>query len=369
MKWEGSKLKELARDKRLSLQALAAAVGVSRQTINDWIKGQVPKGNHLLLLCRLLGTNPGMFFSGEPEDEISVPIHRQRMNSRITESTQKAALEFSKEYLNIFRNSRNSEILRVVRSQDGRSVDDAKQVAEKLRSLSGIPEEKPFDYIHTFRLTQELGIHVIFRNFPASIKSYAFYIRMHGHRVVFVNNSTNIIDLIFPLLHESVHAVRDEVNPEGGYDEEEEAFCDLVAGFIQFPPLYVNQVYGTIQRLPKAQQVNILKGFARTNGHSLFGIVKAIEATRPRFELPVGGADTNLRKQFPTIGEIIFAGDDPREFLRKMSALSKNFIGIVSSQLESISDRKLAEIFGVDGGLDGKEIKAELLRTLPSSQN
>ena len=81
MKWEGSKLKELARGKRLSLQALAAAVGVSRQTINDWIKGQVPKGNHLLLLCRLLGTNPGMFFSGEPEDEISVPIHRQRMNN------------------------------------------------------------------------------------------------------------------------------------------------------------------------------------------------------------------------------------------------------------------------------------------------
>ncbi|MDD3847468.1 MAG: hypothetical protein PHC90_14060, partial [Syntrophorhabdaceae bacterium] len=109
--------------------------------------------------------------------------------------------------------------------------------------------------------------------------------------------------------------------------------------------------------------------FARTNGHSLFGIVKAIKATRPRFELPVGGADANLRKQFPTIGEIIFAGDDPREFLRKMSALSKNFLGIVSGQLESISDRKLAEIFGVDGGLDGKEIKAELLRTLPSFQN
>lgn len=366
MKWEGSKLKELAKSKKLSLQALAEGVGVSRQTINDWIRGQIPKGNHLLLLCKLLGANPGVFFSGEAENDISVPIHRQRMNSKITESTQKAALEFSKEYLNIFRSSKSSEILPVVRSQNGKSVDDARQVAEKLRLLSGIPEGKPFDYTHTFKLCQALGIHVIFRDFPDSIKSYAFYIRMHGHRVVFVNDSTNIIDLIFPLLHESVHAVRDEVSPEGGYDEEEEAFCDLVAGFIQFPPSYVNHVYNTIKGLGKAQQVNILKEFAGTNAHSLYGIVKAIKAIKPGFELQVGGADANLRKRFPTIGKVIFAGDDPREFLRVMSMLSGNFLSIITDQIESISDRKLAEIFGIEGGLDGKEIKAELLRTLPS---
>ncbi|MDD4197623.1 MAG: helix-turn-helix transcriptional regulator [Syntrophorhabdaceae bacterium] len=368
MKWEGSKLKELARDKRLSLQALAAGVGVSRQTINDWVKGQVPKGNHLLLLCKLLGTSPNTLFSGEAHNDISVPIHRQRMNSKIAESTQKAAFEFSKEYLSVFRNNRNSEILPVVRSQDGKSVDDARQIAEKLRLLSGIPEGKPFDYKHTFKLSQVLGIYVIFRDFPAPIKSYAFYIRIHGHRVVFVNNSTNIIDLIFPLLHESVHAVRDEIDAEGGYDEEEEAFCDLVAGFIQFPPSYVNQVYSTIERLPKAQQVNILKGFARANGHSLYGIVKAIKVSRPRFELKVGGADANLRKEFPTIGKKIFAGDDPGNFLRVMAVLSKNFLGIISDQLESISDRKMAELFGMEGGLDGKEIKAELSRVSLSSQ-
>jgi transcriptional regulator with XRE-family HTH domain len=369
MKWEGLKLKELAKNKRLPLQTLADGVGVSRQTINDWIKGQVPKGNHLLLLCKLLSINPNAFFSGDPESDISVPIHRRRMNFKITESTQKAALEFSKEYLNIFRNSKNSEILPVVRTQDGKSEDDARQVAEKLRLLSGIPEEKPFDYTHTFKLSQALGIHVIFRDFPASIKSYAFYIRMHGHRVVFVNNSTNIIDLIFPLLHESVHAVRDEVDLAEGYDEAEEAFCDLVAGFIQFPPSYVNLVYNTIKKLDKPQQVNTLKGFAKSYGHSLYGIVKAIKAGKQGFELQVGGADANLRKQFHTIGQIIFSGDDPRKFLQVMSVLSKNFLSIISDQIESISDRKLAEIFGIDGGLDGKEIKAELLRSLPSSRN
>ncbi|MFH1026053.1 MAG: XRE family transcriptional regulator [Nitrospirota bacterium] len=369
MKWEGLKLKELARSKRLSLQDLADGVGVSRQTVNDWIRGQVPKGNHLLLLCRLLGVNPNAVFSDEFENAISIPIHRQRMHSKITESTQKAALEFSKEYTNIFKNSKGSEILPVIRTQDNKDLNDAKKIAEKLRLLSKITEGKPFDYKHTFKLAEALGIHVIFRDFPASIKSYAFYIRIYDHRVVFVNNSTNVIDLIFPLLHESVHAVRDEINSEGEYDEEEEAFCDLVAGFIQFPPSYVELVYNAIKRLDKPQQVNTLKSFAATYSHSLYGIVKAIKSMKPGFELQVGGADANLRKEFPTIGKIISAGDDARKFLEIMHVLSKNFLNIVSGQIESISNRKLAEILGIDGELDAKEIRAEFLRQLPSSQN
>jgi transcriptional regulator with XRE-family HTH domain len=369
MKWEGAKLKELAKSKRLSLQDLADGAGVSRQTVNDWIRGQVPKGNHLLLLCRLLGVNPNAVFSDEFENDVSVPTHRQRMYSKITESTQKAALEVSKEYMNIFKNSKGSEILPVIRTQDSKGLSDAKKIAEKLRLLSGIPEEKPFDYKHTFKLADALGIHVIFRDFPASIKSYAFYIRIYGHRVVFVNNSTNIIDLIFPLLHESVHAVRDEISSAGEYDEEEEAFCDLVAGFIQFPPSYVELVYKTIKGLVKPQQVNTLKGFAATYSHSLYGIVKAIKVMKPDFELQVGGADANVRKQFRTIGEIISAGDDARKFLQTMHVLSKNFLDIISAQIESISNRKLAEILGIDGELDAKEIRAELLRELPSCQN
>jgi transcriptional regulator with XRE-family HTH domain len=369
MKWEGLKLKELAKSKKLSLQDLAEEVGVSRQTVNDWIKGQVPKGNHLLLLCRLLGVNPGAVFSDEFEDVISVPTHRQRMHSKLTESAQKAALEFSKEYLSIFKNSKGSEILPVVRTQDNKGLDDAKKIAEKLRLLSGIPEERPFDYKHTFKLAEALGIHVIFRDFPASIKSYAFYVKIHSHRVVFVNNSTNIIDLIFPLLHESVHAIRDEISSEGVYDEEEEAFCDLVAGFVQFPPSYVELVYSTIKRLHQAQQVNTLKNFAAKYNHSLYGIVKAIKVAKPDFELQVGGADTNLRKQSPTIGTIISAGDDARKFLETMHALSGNFLNLIAAQIESISNRKLAEILGIDGELDAKEIRVELVRQLPSSQN
>ncbi len=52
-----------------------------------------------------------------------------------------------------------------------------------------------------------------------------------------------------------------------------------------------------------------------------------------------------------------------------MHVLSKNFLDLLSEQIESISNRKLAEILGIDGELDAKEIRAELLRELSSSQN
>jgi hypothetical protein len=65
----------------------------------------------------------------------------------------------------------------------------------------------------------------------------------------------------------------------------------------------------------------------------------------------VGGADANPRKQFPTIGKIISGGDDVRKFLKTMHVLSGNFLNLIAAQIESVSNRKLAEILGIDGEL------------------
>lgn len=52
--------------------------------------------------------------------------------------------------------------------------------------------------------------------------------------------------MIFPLLHEAVHAVRDEYRVNDGFDEDEELFCYMVANYIQFPDEYVIMVYNVI---------------------------------------------------------------------------------------------------------------------------
>jgi len=360
MKWEGHKIKPLALHKKISLQAIANDIGVSRQTVNDWVKGQIPKGNHLLQLCNILEINPNLFFVDDSANYLTIPVHRRRMNSKINSRSQAAAKELSLEYLNLYKNFKTSSILPVIRISEVND-ENAKNIANELRLMSGISSDKPIDFEHTFSLFEKLGIHIIFKNFPSTIKSYAFYTKIFDNRVVFINTKTNILDLIFPLLHEAIHAIRDEEQTDEEYDETEENFCDLIANYIQFPSSYVDMVYNAIYVLDEpSYQINTLKSFARTNGHSLYGIVKTIRAQNSNFNLEVGGADSNLRKEFQTIGNILFEKDDPRKFLKMLRKLSPLFMKVIEQQFEDLTNRKLKDLLNLDSELDAKLIKSEL---------
>jgi hypothetical protein len=314
-----------------------------------------------LSLCKILQQDPDRFFLDDSKAVIVTPAHRKRRNAKVKPEMQDESFELAQEYELLFKQAPRSDLLMVTRERD-RSEVNALRIAGQMRRIAGVEPEKPIDYRHTFQLLERLGINVIFRNFPASIKSYAFYTAIHGHRVVFVNNSTNVIDLIFPLLHETVHAIRDEIAPPGSdYDEAEEDFCDLVAGYIQFPAEYVNLVYNTISGLPAGVQVNKLKNFGKQFSHSLYGLVKQIQRSQPDFTLDPAGADANLRKELPAIGEILFEGDDVRQYLRKVSLLNSNFTRLLAEQADSLSDRKLCELLGLDGVLDRQTIRDQLV--------
>lgn len=365
MGWNGIKIKEQAAQKNIPLTKLANLICVSRQTVNDWIKGQVPKGNHLISLCKILQVEPNYFFSFQLDNSIFVPpLHRTRKTAKINPTMQKYALELAKEYLLLFRNDTDSAVVPVIRVSD-RNQKNIIKTANELRSMSGISGDSPIDYEHTFDLMDNLGIKIIFRHFPKEIKSYAFYTKIYDHRIIFVNNSTNIIDLIFPLLHDSIHAIRDEVSFPKGYDQEEEDFCDQIANHIQFPDEYVKLVYNAISELPPGIQINKLKTFGEKYRHSLFGIISCIKSVFPDFddsELNIGGADTNFKKKFPAIGDIIFSNEEPRDFVEMLSGLSPAFIKTIINQLDDLSNRKLGELLGLESALDAKEVKQELLK-------
>jgi len=368
MKWDGQNIRELSKNKKIPLQNLADSIGVSRQTVNAWINGQVPKGNHLLHLCQILEEKPDSFFIDNKEDYIKVPVHRTRRGAKINSAMQNDAILLSKQYANIFRNYKGSNVVPVIRAQE-RSIENSIKIASKLRNLSGISPDKPIGYEHTFMLAEELGINLLFRYFPSTIKGYAFYTRIYDHRVVFVNKDTKVIDLIFPLLHEFIHAIRDDSEFSSVYESEEEELCDSIANFIQFPQSYVEMVYETIrgQRVPF--QVNMLKGYAKLNAHSLHGIVKAINLIHPSFSLSVGGADTNLRKKIPTIGDILFSDVSLRDYVKNMSYFSGDFYNVLIQQIDFISDRKLAEVLEIESVLDAKEIKSEIKNVPPNQKD
>ncbi len=358
MIWRGAKIKDLSIENKLSLQKIADLIDVSRQTVNDWIKGQIPKGNHLIALCKIFHVEPDDFFSEDPESKITIPVHRTRRNAKVKEEMQNASIELAKEYELLFRNYSESTIVPVIKSIVN-DKENAIKIANDLRLKSNISGDIPIDYEHTFKLAEILGINIIFRKFPDKIKDYAFYTKINNHRVVFVNSSTNILDLIFPILHEFVHAIQDK-EADNGCSKEEEDFCDMVSNYSQFPESHVKFVYNTIINLEKPAQINTLKTFARQYKYSLLGIVKSINYIFPEFSLKVGGADTNLKKQFPAINKILFQSPDPDKYVELLYSLSPGFIRILIQQLDDISYRKLKDLLDIESTLDAKEIKIEL---------
>ena len=360
MAWDGGKLRNIAKEKGVSLSRLSEILNVSRQTVNDWIKGQVPKGSHLIELSRVLDVTPSFFFPDEIPAIITVPLHRKRGVAKITKTMKQDATQIAKQYEKFFKWGREPGLVPVLRIEK-RDKKSALALSEKLRELSGIGDNKPMDYEHTFRLLFSLEIVTIFRYFPKALKGYAFYCKIHKHRVVFINNETNLLDLIFPLLHETIHAIRDEEGNALG-DPEEEKFCDMVANHVQFPEPYISHVYSTIRGMSKPRQINLLKKYSAENSHSMFGVFEQLKELDPSLDLEIGGANTNLKKKFPSIGDILFRENDARSYVQNLQMLSPHFVDMVASQIDNVTTRKTGDWLGLESRLDAELALEELKR-------
>ncbi len=361
MHWQGDLIKSKAEYLKIPITKLAENLGVSRQAVNDWIKGQIPKGMHIISLCKILDLTPDNLF-GVQEDKsiIMMPLHRTRRTAKVTPEMQETAKKLVEEYKILFKNCDTPHLIPVERSGE-RSNKAAKIIAKNLRDKSGVNDNSPIDYHHVFSLINELGIFLIFRTFPDEVKSYAFYTRIYKHRVIFVNTTTNILDLIYPLLHETVHALRDELEITEDNRNDEEDFCDQVASLIQFPERYISDIMDTLEILPNIpSKIRNLKMFGEKNHHAMYGVVKRIEEVDPSFNLNIGGADTNLKKLHPKVGEIIFTSESVRELIDIYSELSPNFINLLKTNNDNISERKLGEYIEISNLSDIKEVREEL---------
>jgi hypothetical protein len=273
--------------------------------------------------------------------------------------------QMARKYENLFRFAPLPGLVPILRINK-RDEKSATEMAGQLRRLAKMEADKPMDYKHCFDLLTNLKIIIIFRYFPDSVKGYAFYCKIHNHRVVFIDNDTNVLDLIFPLLHETIHAIRDEKGINS-YDQEEEDFCDSVAGDVQFPIEYVEIVHKAIQGRPNSYQINLLKEFSARNGHSIFGIAEELKKLFPPFDLNVGGANANLKKEFPSVREILFEEKDPKCYIQNLKDLTPIFFEIVSNQINNVTTRKMAEWLSLESGLDAKEVIEEWKRMIHCS--
>ena len=360
MKWKGDKFRGQLAEAQVSQSGLARELGVSRQAVVSWTKGQVPRGLHLLAICRLLGVDPGVFFEEGPSPVQVAPLHRRRRNAKETPEMRQSAVEMAKEYACLLEAGSMPALEMVARAAGDVP---ASRLAQQMRDVAGLTGgHEPPDYQHVFRMMSGLGICVIFRAFPEELKGYAFYTVVNGQRAVFVNSTTNLLDLNFPVLHEAVHAVRSRT-PKGEYGKAEEALCDQVAGLVQFPDAYVDDAYDAIKDRVAGAQINTLKSLARRHHHAIFGLVRRIEERHPDFDLDgrsVHGADANLRKEQTSIYEV-FVSHGAARFVDLLRELTPIWYSIVADNVDTMTTSKLAEALGLESVLDAMAAREEIL--------
>jgi hypothetical protein len=163
------------------------------------------------------------------------------------------------------------------------------------------------------------------------------------------------------MLHEVIHLIKGDRPLSGYYDEKEEEYCDLVASYIQFPDNYIDLIYKNLMGTNNnGQRINIIKNYGSNNGHVGFGVVKRIKAKHSDFSLNIAPADENLKKTFPTIGELFHSKRNARDFVNIYCRFSPNFIDLILNQLDDLSTRKIAEILNLDSNIDAISLWKEL---------
>lgn len=364
MNWNGEGLKKLLEQKGYTISSLAATLKISRPTVHSWMGGEVPKGFFLMKLCDLFQVSPDVFFTGQPFADISIPLHRTSRGAKLTPEMDTAAKELAQDYALFFKNSPARTMVPILRA-DIRDKKNAAIIADSLRAMVGIEPKEPMNYQAAFDLLEKLGIIAVFRDFPDGLqKSKAFYAKIFNHRVIFINAATNFLDLIFHLLHEAVHALRDDVPGAAGDDEE--TFCDSVASLTQFPDQYILSLAHMIKGVSPSIGIVFLKSYAENNGHALYGVKKRIDALglwpARISNNALNGAEANVRRTFPPISEMLLSSGDARGFIENMKILSPGFISLLARYLPQCSDRKLGELLGLDNAPDASQVREELQR-------
>ena len=117
----------------------------------------------------------------------------------------------------------------------------------------------------------------------------------------------------------------------------------------------------------KPARVNTLKRFSSDYGHSLYGIAELIRSSGSEvlMDIPIGtlaAANTNLKKDFYTIEEVLFDPPESRSYIQKLKAFSPIFVDIIRNQINSASKRKIGEWLGLGSVLDARDAIEELSR-------
>ena len=308
------------REAGLSQTALADAVGVSKQSVSNWSRGAAtPRPQAVLALSLALGVQQHELFSGDSPAEPRVSYRLKA--KRKARDPFRAETKRSVRYLNHLVPFLPDQLCQsgYIR-HPALGYDHVQSEAAGLRRELGIGvgelEVSFFKIVAYIRNSGAVIIPVPWGATSHPVNGIHVFLPDSRTNWLYVNVDTPILDAKFWLVHEIAHMLTPALDPD---PDEAEKYADAFAGAVLFPKNAAEQLYRRLRGLDgDGQRVNHLKRLAKMLVVSPLTLY--LEANnyarwrgKPEIDLAnsIYGAAANVRKNTPTLSELLFSSLDP----------------------------------------------------------
>lgn len=275
-------------------KALAEKIGVSAQSVTNWLQGvDFPRPEKLLKLAITLGLG----FEKLVVLKTAQPVvaFRKKGSAKTTEQHILNASSIGSLLVPLVQYLPATTVLRTQIPSPSLDYEKLQIAASAVRAKIGIGAQSVLQYhqlINEFSANGAVIIPVMWGD--KKNHGNALHILLPDHNVTFIylNLDTRLEDFKFWMAHELAHVYTPEL---AGKDKGED-FADAFAGALLFPKELAQHVYAlTTHASSKAEEIAILKKYAHEHQISLFSVFcEVIKYAKAEDLLPLRAIDTDI---------------------------------------------------------------------------
>lgn len=322
------RISEALAQRGMNQSSLAQALGVSRQTVTNWLKpgGDFPRPAALLKLAKALELR----YSELVEPDMPAPVIAfRRKGATKTRLEHYAKASRMGQMLRPLVDHLKPRLSETVEHFRNTSVDydNIQRLAGRIRLQAGIQEVSAIQYADLVRCFEaNAGVLVPVLWGKTGRHENALHILLRDEQVTFVylNLDIAVEDFKFMMAHELAHIH----SPELCGKDEGEDFADAIAGAVVFPYFWAAEAYGQCQtKASKSGKLSCLEAAAQAHGVSLFTVYTEVNkyATRNGLaQLDLDAKSIHQRRRMQTgksVADELWDGKEPsaREYVDSAS--------------------------------------------------
>jgi transcriptional regulator with XRE-family HTH domain len=328
------KMEESAERRGLTQAKLAGMIGVSRETVSQWMKGdKSPRPDKLLKLAMALGLSFNDIVLSPPSANEPIVAFRKKGSHKITDQYLDEARDTGRVLANLVPYLPFEKFVKprtLIRPQQEYAY--IQSVAATIRAQIGKAAEETIEFqdlIDIFNTLNAVIIPVLWGSKDKHENALHIYLPESMTTWIYLNLDCYIHDFKFWMAHELGHVLAPELHEDEGED-----FADAFAAALLVPQEIASAEYPYLRRSKLiSHQINHIKTVAEklcVSPLSVYWEINkyALENRLPKIDLEghqeIHKATTNFNKAYKTVSEWLF-GDHTPSPSKYIQCATKNF--------------------------------------------